>query len=171
MWGQPQTGSEVYQNHRTYSWNAWKSGWRKHGIYSGSSVVISEKEGAKGNARCNGICTVHTILPTDIIRVDFPKLCEESVLEEGVLDEDTADWFWREKSRERSCQWCRCWCIQSQGCCDPAGDICKLPLGFGCQSWYRILLLKTGRSVVRGLLVPLGDKENLFAEILLDFKR
>ena len=61
------------------------------GIYSGSSVVISEKEGAKGNARCNGICTVHTILPTDIIRVDFPKLCEESVLEEGVLDEDTAD--------------------------------------------------------------------------------
>ena len=28
---------------------------------------------------------------TDIIRVDFPKLCEESVLEEGVLDEDTAD--------------------------------------------------------------------------------
>ena len=29
--------------------------------------------------------------PTDIIRVDFPKLCEESVLEEGVLDEDTAD--------------------------------------------------------------------------------
>ena len=41
--------------------------------------------------RCNGICTVHTILPTDIIRVDFPKLCEESVLEEGVLDEDTAD--------------------------------------------------------------------------------
>ena len=145
MWGQPQTGSEVYQNHRTYSWNAWKSGWRKHGIYSGSSVVISEKEGAKGNARCNGICTVHTILPTDIIRVDFPKLCEESVLEEGVLDEDTADWFWREKSRESSCQW--------------------------CQSWYRILLLKTGRSVVRGLLVPLGDKENLFAEILLDFKR
>ena len=51
------------------------------------------------------------------------------------------------------------------------GDICKLPLGFGCQSSYRILLLKTGRSVVRGLLVPLGDKENLFAEILLDFKR
>ena len=39
------------------------------------------------------------------------------------------------------------------------------------QSLYRILLLKTGRSVVRGLLVPLGDKENLFAEILLDFKR
>ena len=37
------------------------------------------------------MCTVHTILPTDIIRVDFPKLCEESVLEEGVLDEDTAD--------------------------------------------------------------------------------
>ena len=31
------------------------------------------------------------MLPTDIIRVDFPKLCEESVLEEGVLDEDTAD--------------------------------------------------------------------------------
>ena len=29
--------------------------------------------------------------PTDIIRVDFPKLCEASVLEEGVLDEDTAD--------------------------------------------------------------------------------
>ena len=29
--------------------------------------------------------------PTDIIRVDFPKLCEESVLEEGVSDEDTAD--------------------------------------------------------------------------------
>ena len=62
-----------------------------YGIYSGGSVVISEKEGAKGNAGCNGICTVHTILPTDIIRVDFPKLCEESVLEEGVLDEDTAD--------------------------------------------------------------------------------
>ena len=39
-----------------------------------------------------------------------------------------------------------------------------------CQYWYRILLLKTGRSVVRGLLVPLGDKENLFTEILLDFK-
>ena len=84
MWGQPQTGSEVYQNHRTYSWNAWKSGWRKHGIYSGSSVVISEKEGAKGNAGCNGICTVHTILPTDIIRVDFPKLCEESVGGRGI---------------------------------------------------------------------------------------
>ena len=33
---------------------------------------------------------MHTILPTDIIRVDFPKLCEESVLDEGVLDEDTA---------------------------------------------------------------------------------
>ena len=32
-----------------------------------------------------------------------------------------------------------------------------------------ILLLKTGKSVERGLLVPLGDKENLFAEILLDF--
>ena len=31
------------------------------------------------------------MLPTDIIRVDFPKLCEESVLEEGVSDEDTAD--------------------------------------------------------------------------------
>ena len=31
------------------------------------------------------------MLPTDIIRVDFPKLCEESVLEEGVPDEDTAD--------------------------------------------------------------------------------
>ena len=31
------------------------------------------------------------MLPTDIIRVDFPKLCEASVLEEGVLDEDTAD--------------------------------------------------------------------------------
>ncbi len=28
------------------------------------------------------------MLPTDIIRVDFPKLCEESVLEEGVPDED-----------------------------------------------------------------------------------
>ena len=51
------------------------------------------------------------------------------------------------------------------------GDICKLPLGFGCQSLYPFVLLKTGRSVVRGLLVPLGDKENLFAEILLDFKR
>ena len=24
--------------------------------------------------------------------------------------------------------------VFSQGCCDPAGDICKLPLGFGCQS-------------------------------------
>ena len=31
------------------------------------------------------------MLPTDIIRVDFPKLCEESALEEGVSDEDTAD--------------------------------------------------------------------------------
>lgn len=31
------------------------------------------------------------MLPTDIIRVDFSKLCEESVLEEGVSDEDTAD--------------------------------------------------------------------------------
>ena len=31
------------------------------------------------------------MLPTDIIRVDFPKLCEESVLEAGVPDEDTAD--------------------------------------------------------------------------------
>ena len=31
------------------------------------------------------------MLPTDIIRVDFPKLCEASVLEEGVPDEDTAD--------------------------------------------------------------------------------
>ena len=27
-----------------------------------------------------------------------------------------------------------------------------------------------GKSVERELLVPLGDKENLFAEILLDFK-
>ena len=31
------------------------------------------------------------MLPTDIIRMDFPKLCEASVLEEGVPDEDTAD--------------------------------------------------------------------------------
>lgn len=31
------------------------------------------------------------MLPTDIIRVDFPKLYKESVLEEGVSDEDTAD--------------------------------------------------------------------------------
>ena len=31
------------------------------GIYSGSSVVISEKEGAKGNAGCNGICTVYPV--------------------------------------------------------------------------------------------------------------
>ena len=29
--------------------------------FTPGSVVISEKEGAKGNARCNGICTVHTI--------------------------------------------------------------------------------------------------------------
>lgn len=28
---------------------------------------------------------------TEAERVDFPKLCEESVLEEGVSDEDTAD--------------------------------------------------------------------------------
>ena len=171
MWGQPQTGSEVYQNHRTYSWNAWKSEWRKHGIYSGSSVVISEKEGAKGNAGCNGICTVHTILPTDIIRVDFPKLCEESVLEEGVLDEDTADWFGGRSPERAHANDAGADVFSPKDAVIRPGDICKLPLGFGCQSWYRILLLKTGRSVVRGLLVPLGDKENLFAEILLDFKR
>ena len=39
------------------------------------------------------------------------------------------------------------------------------------QRRHQILLLKAGKSVERGLLVPLGDKENLFAEILLDFKR
>ena len=29
--------------------------------------------------------------PTDIIRVDFPKLCDREVLEEGEADEDTID--------------------------------------------------------------------------------
>ena len=44
----------------------------------------------EGNMTC-GKSVPPQMSPTDIIRVDFPKLCEESVLEEGVSDEDTAD--------------------------------------------------------------------------------
>ena len=44
----------------------------------------------EGKMTC-GKSILQQMSPTDIIRVDFPKLCEESVLEEGVLDEDTAD--------------------------------------------------------------------------------
>ena len=44
----------------------------------------------KGKMTCGKSITPQ-MLPTDIIRVDFPRLCEESVLEEGVPDEDTAD--------------------------------------------------------------------------------
>ena len=44
----------------------------------------------KGKMTC-GKSIPPQMLPTDIIRVDFPKLCKESVLEEGVPDEDTAD--------------------------------------------------------------------------------
>ena len=44
----------------------------------------------EGNMTCGKIIRPQ-MSPTDIIRVDFPKLCEESALEEGVSDEDTAD--------------------------------------------------------------------------------
>ena len=44
----------------------------------------------EGNMTCGKIIPPQ-MSPTDIIRVDFPKLCEESALEEGVSDEDTAD--------------------------------------------------------------------------------
>ena len=38
-----------------------------------------------------GKCIPPKMSPTDIIRVDFPKLCEETVLEEGENDEDSTD--------------------------------------------------------------------------------
>lgn len=44
----------------------------------------------EGNMTCGKIIPPQ-MSPTDIIRVDFPKLCEESALEEGVSDEDTVD--------------------------------------------------------------------------------
>ncbi|MEE0058240.1 MAG: hypothetical protein U0J42_07975 [[Bacteroides] pectinophilus] len=49
---------------------------------------------------------------------------------------------------------------------DKVGQLVIMPVlipDFTFENWKE--------RVVRGLLVPLGDKENLFAEILLDFKR
>ena len=44
----------------------------------------------EGKMTC-GKCIPPKMSPTDIIRVDFPKLCEETILEEGESDEDSTD--------------------------------------------------------------------------------
>lgn len=83
----------------------WKSGssfWsRTRELFSDCGPFCMNGGCEEGKMTC-GKSIPPQMLPTDIIRVDFPKLCEESVLEEGVSDEDTADWFWREKSQEGS---------------------------------------------------------------------
>jgi len=38
-----------------------------------------------------GKCVPPKMSPTDIIQVDFPKLCEETILEEEENDEDSTD--------------------------------------------------------------------------------
>lgn len=44
----------------------------------------------EGKMTC-GKCIPPKMSPSDIIRVDFPKLCEETILEEGEADEDSTD--------------------------------------------------------------------------------
>ena len=44
----------------------------------------------EGKMTC-GKCVSPNMSPTDIIRVDFPKLCEETILEEEENDEDSTD--------------------------------------------------------------------------------
>lgn len=44
----------------------------------------------EGKMTC-GRSIPHNLLPAEIIRVDFPKLDESMVFEEGVTDEDTVD--------------------------------------------------------------------------------
>ena len=44
----------------------------------------------EGKMTC-GKCIPPKMSPTDIIQVDFPKLCEETILEEGEADEDSTD--------------------------------------------------------------------------------
>ena len=43
------------------------------------------------HAQTCGKCVPPKMSPTDIIRVDFPKLCEETILEEEENDEDSTD--------------------------------------------------------------------------------
>lgn len=38
-----------------------------------------------------GKCIPQNLTPSDIIRIDFPKLTARMILEEGAVDEDTAD--------------------------------------------------------------------------------
>ena len=44
----------------------------------------------EGKMTC-GKCIPPKMSPSDIIQVDFPKLCEETILEEGEADEDSTD--------------------------------------------------------------------------------
>ena len=43
------------------------------------------------HAQTCGKCVPPKMSPTDIIQVDFPKLCEETILEEEENDEDSTD--------------------------------------------------------------------------------